>query len=84
MACPLLLNSPLRECQLSFEVPSRIVLDVNLLGVLYFARIASVYLRQNRRVGEDKSLILLSSVAALKESPGLPVYAVSIRATWLE
>ncbi|MCJ1477989.1 hypothetical protein MMC13_006664 [Lambiella insularis] len=54
--------------------PTKIVLDVNLVGVLYFARIASVYLRQNRKEGEDKSLTLLSSVAGFKESPGLFVY----------
>jgi len=56
------------------QVPTKAVLDVNLLGVLYFARIASVYLRQNRKEGEDKSLTLLSSVAGFKESPGLFVY----------
>ncbi|MCJ1322575.1 hypothetical protein MMC15_007924, partial [Xylographa vitiligo] len=56
------------------SVPTKAVLDVNLLGVLYFARIASVYLRQNRQEGEDKSLTLLSSVAGFKESPGLFVY----------
>ncbi|MCJ1400544.1 hypothetical protein MMC11_003750 [Xylographa trunciseda] len=56
------------------KVPTKAVLDVNLLGVLYFARIASVYLRQNRKEGEDKSLTLLSSVAGFKESPGLFVY----------
>ncbi|MCJ1390613.1 hypothetical protein MMC18_003474 [Xylographa bjoerkii] len=59
---------------LNADVPTKAVLDVNLLGVLYFARIASVYLRQNRKEGEDKSLTLLSSVAGFKESPGLFVY----------
>ena len=59
------------------QVPTKVVLDVNLLGVLYFARIAAVYLRQNRKEGEDKSLLLLSSVAGFKETPGLFVYQVS-------
>ncbi|OAP56326.1 hypothetical protein AYL99_09505 [Fonsecaea erecta] len=56
------------------EVPNQKVLDVNLLGSLYFARIACVYLRQGRKDGDDKSLILFSSVAGFKESPGLFVY----------
>ena len=59
------------------QEPTKAVLDVNLLGVLYFSRIASVYLRQNRKKGEDKSLTLLSSVAGFKETPGLFVYQVS-------
>ncbi|CBF75878.1 hypothetical protein AN3564.2 [Aspergillus nidulans FGSC A4] len=54
------------------------VLDVNLLGCLYTARIASVYLRQNRSEPEaDRSIILISSVAGFKESPGLFVYQAS-------
>ncbi|KIX02523.1 uncharacterized protein Z518_08464 [Rhinocladiella mackenziei CBS 650.93] len=56
------------------EVPNQKVLDVNLLGSLYFARIACVYLRQRRNEGEDRSLTLISSVAGFKESPGLFVY----------
>ncbi|KAJ9639195.1 hypothetical protein H2204_003806 [Knufia peltigerae] len=56
------------------QVPNQKVLDVNLLGSLYFARIASVYLRQGRKDGDDKALVLFSSVAGFKESPGLFVY----------
>ncbi|KAL4751779.1 hypothetical protein BDW72DRAFT_202838 [Aspergillus terricola var. indicus] len=41
-------------------------------------RIASVYLRQNRPEPEaDRSIILISSVAGFKESPGLFVYQAS-------
>lgn len=56
------------------------VLDVNLRGPIFFARIASVYLRQpglsdkSSTVAADKSLTLVSSVAGFKESPGLFVY----------
>lgn len=50
------------------------VLDINLRGVLYVARIASVYLRQNRPENADRSITLISSVAGFKESPGLFVY----------
>ncbi|KAI7328413.1 putative 3-hydroxyacyl-CoA dehydrogenase [Hortaea werneckii] len=59
------------------------VVDVNLKGVLYFARIASVYLRQPPQSGEsneqcaDKSLTLVSSVAGFREDPGLYVYTAS-------
>lgn len=54
------------------------VVDVNLKGPLYFARIASVYLQQGP-AGEssDKSLTLVSSVAGFREDPGLNVYVPS-------
>lgn len=52
--------------------------DVNLKGVLYFARLAAVYLRQpspdDNEGSADKSLTLLSSVAGFREDPGLNVY----------
>lgn len=53
------------------------VVDVNLKGELYFARIASVYLRQGGGEAKDKSLTLLSSVAGFREDPGLYVYTPS-------
>lgn len=62
---------------------SMFVVDVNLNGVLYFARIASVYLRQpglndkSSTAAADKSLTLVSSVAGFKESPGLPIYSAA-------
>lgn len=52
------------------------VLDVNLKGPVFFARIASVYLRQGGS-GGDKSLTLVSSVAGFREDPGLFVYVPS-------
>lgn len=55
-------------------MPNQVTLDVNLLGTLYFVRIAPVYLKQGWKEGDDKSLILLSSVAGFKETPGMPVY----------
>ena len=55
--------------------PSTIALDVNLKGLLYFARIACVYLAQGE--AQDRSLTLLSSVAGFQESPGLFVYQAS-------
>jgi NAD(P)-dependent dehydrogenase (short-subunit alcohol dehydrogenase family) len=53
------------------------VLDVNLVGCFYVARIAAVYLRQNRPANTDRSILLVSSVAGFKESPGLFVYQAS-------
>lgn len=53
------------------------VLDVNVIGTLHFARIAAVFLREGKKAGEDKSLVLLSSVNAFRESPGLFIYQVS-------
>ena len=57
-------------------VRSMKVVDVNLKGPLYFARIASVYLNQPDASG-DKSLTLVSSVAGFREDPGLNVYVPS-------
>jgi NAD(P)-dependent dehydrogenase (short-subunit alcohol dehydrogenase family) len=52
------------------------VLDVNLIGSANFARIAVVFLRHGARAGEDRSLTLVSSVNAFRESPGLYMYQV--------
>lgn len=52
------------------------VIEINLLGTLYFARIAVVYLRHHRKEGEDKSLTLISSAAGFRDSPGLFLYQV--------
>lgn len=51
-------------------------LDVNVIGSLHFARIASVFLRTGRQEGQDRSLVLLSSVNAWRDSPGLFLYQV--------
>ncbi|GAB7364046.1 hypothetical protein MBLNU230_g4602t1 [Neophaeotheca triangularis] len=50
------------------------VLHVNLAGVLYFSRIAAVYLRHGKREADNKSLTLLSSLAGFLDCPGLYVY----------
>ncbi|KAI0150163.1 putative 3-hydroxyacyl-CoA dehydrogenase [Xylariaceae sp. FL1272] len=55
--------------------PSTILVDVNLTGVLYFTRVACVYLRQgNKHRAADKSICILGSVASFKEQGGLFVY----------
>ncbi|ETS82665.1 hypothetical protein PFICI_04541 [Pestalotiopsis fici W106-1] len=55
--------------------PSTDMVDVNLTGVLYFTRVAAVYLRQgNEDRTEDKSICILGSVASFKEQGGLFVY----------
>jgi len=56
---------------------TRIVLDVNLVGTCMFARIAVVYLKHEKKEGDDKSLTLLSSAAGFRESPGLWMYQCS-------
>ena len=50
---------------------------INLLGTVYFARIAAVYLRHGREEGQDKSLTLISSAAGFRDSPGLFMYQVT-------
>ncbi|KAL4949233.1 hypothetical protein BDW69DRAFT_203007 [Aspergillus filifer] len=58
--------------------PATKVLNVNMNGYLYVARIASVYLRQNRPdPSADRSIILVSSIAGFKETPGLFIYQAS-------
>ncbi|KAJ6126524.1 Short-chain dehydrogenase/reductase SDR [Penicillium sp. IBT 18751x] len=59
------------------EEPNHKVLDVNLLGSMYVARIASVYLRHNRGPRADRSILLFSCLAGFKESPSLFVYQAS-------
>ena len=52
------------------------VMDVNVLGTLQFARIAAVFMRDGMEKADNKSLTLLSSVNAFRESPGLFLYQV--------
>lgn len=59
--------------------PSTSVLDINLLGALYFTRIAAVYLRLGKKAdrSENKSIVLFGSLASFKEQAGLFVYSSS-------
>lgn len=52
------------------------VLDINLMGTINFARIAVVFLRDGKKQGEDRSLTIMSSVNAWRDSPGLYLYQV--------
>ena len=54
------------------------VLDVNVLGTVNFSRIAAVFLRNGMQEPGSKSLTLLSSVNAFRESPGLFLYQARI------
>lgn len=53
---------------------TELVIKVNFLGTLYFTRIATVFLRHNNKDGEDKGIVLISSAAGFRESPGLFTY----------
>lgn len=57
------------------------MLAVNAIAPMYFARLASVYLRQSAKDDPtgfmDKSLTFTSSVAAFREDPGLHAYTAS-------
>ncbi|KAF1984826.1 putative 3-hydroxyacyl-CoA dehydrogenase [Aulographum hederae CBS 113979] len=62
----------------SVETPDTdCVVDVNLMGTLYFSRVAVPYLRDGMEKGENKSLLLLSSSSGFGDSPALPVYQAS-------
>lgn len=52
------------------------VLDINLIGTLNVSRIAVPFLRDGLKKGDNRSLTLLSSVNAFRESPGLYMYQV--------
>ncbi|KAG6991427.1 tRNA (uracil-O(2)-)-methyltransferase [Physcia stellaris] len=58
--------------------PTTIVLEVDLLGPLYFTRIATAYLKHNKAPTDDKSITLFSSVSGFCDSPGLFAYAVRL------
>ena len=51
-------------------------LDINLQGSLSFARIASVFLRQGGRQ-RNNNLTFMSSIAWIRDSPGMPLYQTS-------
>lgn len=52
-------------------------LDINVLGLANFARVAVVFMRENMQKGENKSMTFMSSVNAFRESPGLYMYQTS-------
>ena len=52
-------------------------IDINVLGVLYFIRVALPYLRLDNKDGKDKSLVLAGSAAGFRDTPDLPVYNAS-------
>ncbi|KAJ9497876.1 hypothetical protein H2202_006479 [Exophiala xenobiotica] len=67
------------------------VIDINLNGTLYFARLAVAYLKEKHsfdkqattaeNITSPKCITLVSSVAGFKESPGLPAYSSSKHGT---
>ncbi|KIV78856.1 hypothetical protein PV11_06465 [Exophiala sideris] len=71
------------------ETPTGItdVVDINLNGTLYFARLAIAYMKENHTFNKEsttaesitspKCITLVSSVAGFKESPGLFAYSAA-------
>jgi NAD(P)-dependent dehydrogenase (short-subunit alcohol dehydrogenase family) len=59
---------------IDYKAPTIAVLDVNLKGTMYFSRIAVPYLKHGAKTGDNKALILISSVAGFKECPVLFIY----------
>lgn len=59
-----------------------VTLEVDLVGAIYFARVASVFLRQPSKNGSaadsnDKSLTFIASIAGITETPGLWIYGAA-------
>lgn len=52
-----------------------------MVGPLYFARVATAYLKHNKQPEDDKSIVLFSSAAGFCDAPGLFAYAVCPLAT---
>lgn len=50
--------------------------DLNVYGLCVFARMATVFLRENREASEDKTITLFGSVCNIRDSPGAYVYQV--------
>lgn len=61
--------------------PSPRIVEVNLIGSMHFTHVAIPYLKEGKRPEDDKAIVLFSSVAGFKESPGLSTYSVSLAAT---
>jgi NAD(P)-dependent dehydrogenase (short-subunit alcohol dehydrogenase family) len=62
------------------------VIDINLIGAVYFARLATAYLKENHTFDEHtnganivspKCITLISSVAGFIEAPGISTYAAT-------
>lgn len=45
---------------------------------MYFTNVAIPYLKEGKRHKDDKTIVLFSSVAGFKQSPGLSIYSVSM------
>lgn len=70
--------SPALDLETVKTQPTGIVLDVNLLSAIYFARIAAVYLRQNQSPeNSNRSITLFSSISGFNDSPGMYMYAAA-------
>jgi NAD(P)-dependent dehydrogenase (short-subunit alcohol dehydrogenase family) len=54
--------------------PPMAVEEINLRGTLWFAHIAVQYLSHGAKPDDNKSLTLLASIAAYKETPGVFIY----------
>jgi NAD(P)-dependent dehydrogenase (short-subunit alcohol dehydrogenase family) len=58
--------------------PTLKTINVNLTGTIFFSRIAAAYLKESHKAtAKEGSLLLVSSTAGFKETPGLPVYTAS-------
>lgn len=62
------------------------IIDINLNGAVYFARLATAYLKvghafdnstNGHNINSSKCITLVASVAGFKEAPGISTYAAS-------
>ncbi|KAH6714356.1 putative 3-hydroxyacyl-CoA dehydrogenase [Leptodontidium sp. MPI-SDFR-AT-0119] len=57
--------------------PSPLTVNVNILGSIFFARVATVFLREGASPTDDKSLTFISSAAGVIYAPDTPIYTTT-------
>lgn len=59
------------------SIPNLKLLDVNLVGVLYTAKLAAFYFNKQPRETFDRCLVLVSSIMAYVDTQGSSVYGAA-------
>ncbi|KAH9208508.1 hypothetical protein DL95DRAFT_311696, partial [Leptodontidium sp. 2 PMI_412] len=57
--------------------PSPLTVNVNILGSIFFSRVATVFLREGASPTDDKSLTFISSAAGVIYAPDTPIYTTT-------
>lgn len=55
------------------QEPPKTAVQINMIGLIDFAHLASVYLRQGAKPGADKTFTFISSTAAVISAAATPI-----------